>query len=59
MNRALAMLVLAAGLLLAACGGAGGSPATSLEPFSPDTSPSLESAAPSESMEMSPEASPS
>jgi ABC-type glycerol-3-phosphate transport system substrate-binding protein len=60
MKRAFAMLVLAAGLLIAACGGPGGSAGTSLEPFSPDTSPSVESPAASESTEMmSPEASPS
>jgi hypothetical protein len=58
MKRAFVMLMLVAGLL-AACGGTGGGPGTSLAPFSPEVSPSLESAAPSESMEMSPEASPS
>lgn len=48
MKRVLTMLVLAVGMLVAACGGSGGSPGTSAEPFSPDTS-----------IEASPEASPS
>jgi hypothetical protein len=53
MKRVLTMLVLAIGMLLAACGGAGTSPGTTLEPLSPATSPE---ASPDT---MSPEASPS
>ena len=51
MRHALALLALATSLLIAACGGSGASGGTSIEPFSPDTSPSVDT--------MSPEASPS
>jgi len=53
MTRVLTMLALAFSLLLAACGGTGGSPGTSAEPFSPDSS--IEASPDT----MSPEASPS
>lgn len=60
MKRLLAMLALIAGLTLAACGGTGGSPDTSVEPFSPEASPSVETSPESSgSPEMSPSASPS
>jgi hypothetical protein len=48
MKSVLTILVLAFGLVVAACGGSGGSPGTEVEPFSPDAS-----------IEASPEASPS
>jgi hypothetical protein len=39
MKRVLAILVLTAGLLVAACGGSTGSAGTSLEPISTDSAP--------------------
>jgi hypothetical protein len=53
MKRVLIMLTLAFGLVVAACGGSGTSPDTSVEPFSPATS--MEASPDT----MSPEASPS
>jgi hypothetical protein len=38
MKRVLTMIVLAFSVLLAACGGSGGSPGASVEPVSPDAS---------------------
>ena len=59
MTRLFAVLALAAGLLLAACGGTGSSAGTSLEPISSDA-PSVEvSPELSPDVSMSPEASPS
>lgn len=55
MARLLAVLALAASLLIAACGGSGSSAGTSIEPVTPDSSPSLETSPDT----MSPEASPS
>jgi hypothetical protein len=49
MKRVLTTLVLAFSVLLAACGGSGGSPGATVEPVSPEASPDT----------MSPEASPS
>lgn len=42
MTLALAMLTIGASVLLAACSGAASSAGTSLEPFSPAPSPSME-----------------
>lgn len=53
MKRVLIMLTLAFSLVVAACGGSGSSPGTTVEPFSPDTS--MEASPDT----MSPEASPS
>lgn len=56
MKRALAMLTIAASVLLAACSGVGSSAGTSLEPFSPDASPSVETSPSLESPSGSPDA---